>query len=153
MKDFPVFTTDYGVSSLVLREVPYRQEAYIHIQDVQPEGFEDHLRECVSFCRMVGAERIFAKGHDRLEQYPLHTAVYEMRGTAWVDREKLENLFPVTEATVSRWRSILNERLRKVDNAATLTSADEQKILADINGDRVIDNLDVEEIYRIYTGG
>ena len=129
MKDFPVFTTDYGVSSLVLREVPYRQEAYIHIQDVQPEGFEDHLRECVSFCRMVGAERIFAKGHDRLEQYPLHTAVYEMRGTAWVDREKLENLFPVTEATVSRWRSILNERLRQVDNAATLTSADEQKIL------------------------
>ncbi len=129
MKDFPVFTTDYGVSSLVLREVPYRQEAYIHIQDVQPEGFEDHLRECVSFCRVVGAERIFAKGHDRLEQYPLHTAVYEMRGTAWVDREKLENLFPVTEATVSRWRSILNERLRKVDNAATLTSADEQRIL------------------------
>jgi len=129
MKDFPVFTTDYGVSSLVLREVPYRQEAYIHIQDVQPEGFEDHLRECVSFCRVVGAERIFAKGHDRLEQYPLHTAVYEMRGTAWVDREKLENLFPVTEATVSRWRSILNEQLRQVDNAATLTSADEQKIL------------------------
>lgn len=29
----------------------------------------------------------------------------------------------------------------------------EEKLLADINGDQIIDNLDVEEIYRIYTGG
>lgn len=129
MKDFPVFTTDFGVSSLILREIPYRQEAYIHIQDVQPGGFRDHLQECVSFCRMAGAERIYATGHDALEAFPLHTAVYEMRGTAWVDREKLENLFPVTEPTVSQFRSICNERLRGVDNSATLTSADEKKIL------------------------
>ena len=129
MRDFPVFTTDSGVSSLVLREIPYRQEAYIHIQDVQQEGFEDHLRECVSFCRMAGAERVFATGHEGLGGYPLHTAVYEMRATAWVDPEKLENLFPVTEATVARFRSICNERLRRVDNSATLTSADEKKIL------------------------
>lgn len=129
MKDFPVFTTDWGVSSLILREVPYRQEAYIHIQDVQPEGFEPHLKECAAFCRMAGAERIYATGHDLLESYPLYTSVYEMRGTAWVDREMLENLFPVTESTVSRWRGILNERLRNVDNAATLTAFDEKKIL------------------------
>ena len=30
---------------------------------------------------------------------------------------------------------------------------EEEKLLADINGDRIIDNLDVEEIYRLYTGG
>lgn len=30
---------------------------------------------------------------------------------------------------------------------------EEEKLLADINGDQSIDNLDVEEIYRIYTGG
>ena len=30
---------------------------------------------------------------------------------------------------------------------------EEEKLLADINGDQEIDNLDVEEIYRIYTGG
>lgn len=130
MKDFPLFTTDQGVSSLILREVPYRQEAYIHIQSVQPDGFKEHLRECVSFCRMVGAEKIYAKGHELLESYPLHTAVYEMRGVAQVDQEKLENLFPVTETTVSHWRGILNERLRHVDNAATLTAADEKKILS-----------------------
>lgn len=130
MRDFPVFTTEYGVSSLILKEIPYRQEAYIHIQDAQPEGFEEHLQECVSFCRMAGAERIYATGDARLEKYPLYTSVYEMRGTAWVDPEKLESLFPVTEATVTRWRSIMNERLRGVDNAATLTSFDEKKIVA-----------------------
>jgi len=129
MKDFPLFTTDYGVSSLILREIPYRQEAYIHIQDVQPEGFGEHLKECVSFCRMAGAERIYATGHSLLESFPVHTAVFEMRGTAWVDPNKLENLFPVTEQTVGRFRNIMNERLRNVDNAATLTSADEKRIL------------------------
>lgn len=129
MRDFPVFTTDSGVSSLVLKEIPYRQEAYITIQDVQKEGFTAHLDECASFCRMAGAEYIFAKGHEALEQYPLHTAVMEMHGTAWVDKEKLENLFPVTEDTVSRWRNIYNEKMRFVDNAGTLEKRDEQKIL------------------------
>lgn len=129
MKDFPVFTTDYGVSSLILREIHYRREAYIHIQDVQPDQLAEHLHECVSFCRMAGAEHIYAGGHALLNAYPVHTAVYEMHGTAWVDPDKLESLFPVTEKTVSRWRSVLNERLQKVDNAATLTAADEKKIL------------------------
>ena len=129
MRDFPVFTTDYGISSLILREIPYRAEAYIHIQDVQPDGFEEHLKECASFCRMAGAERVFVRGHEQVECYPLHAAVLEMRGTAWVDREQLENLFPVTEETVGRWRSLMNERMRGVDNAATLTAADEKKIL------------------------
>ena len=129
MRDFPVFTTDYGISSLILREIPYRAEAYIHIQDVQPDGFEEHLKECVAFCRMAGADRVFVCGHELAKKYPLHISVLEMRGTAWVDPEKLENLFPVTEQTVGRWRSLMNERLRGVDNAATLTTADEKKIL------------------------
>ena len=129
MKDFPVFSTDYGVSSLILREIPYRQEAYIHIQDVHPEGFAEHLKECVSFCKMAGAEKIYACGHEKLESYPLHMTVCEMHGTAWVDTEKLEHLFPVTEGTVGQWRQLCNERFRDVDCAATLTAADEKRIL------------------------
>ena len=127
MRDFPVFTTDFGVASLVLKEVPYRQEAYITIHSAtEPEAL---LKECVSFCRMVGAERIYAKGHEILSDFPLHTAVYEMKGNAWVDTDKLECLFPVTEATVSKWRQIYNERMRKVDNAGTLEQKDEKGIV------------------------
>lgn len=129
MQNFPLFTTDSGVSSLVLKEIPYRKTAYITIREVQPDGFEAHLRECADFCRAAGAERIFATGHEALAVYPLHTAVLTMRGTAWVDREKLACLFPVTEATVGRWRRYCNERMAGVDNAATLEARDEQEIL------------------------
>ena len=127
MRDMPVFTTEYGVASLVLKEIPYKETAYILIRDsLEPEKL---IEECASFCRAVGAEHIFATGHEALEKYPLHTSVLEMRGTAWVDAEKLQSLFPVTEQTVGRWRQIYNERMKTVDNSGTLESRDEKKIL------------------------
>ena len=129
MRDFPIFTTEYGVSSLVLKEIPYRNEAYIRIRDVQEAFFQEHLEECVSFCRICGAEAIFAEGNEKLEAFPLYTAVYRMTGTARSDPEKMANLFPVTEQTVSRWRSHYNEAMRTVDNALTLEARDEQRIL------------------------
>lgn len=129
MRDIPVFTTEYGVASLILKEIPYRQEAYIHIQDVQPDGIKPLLEECASFCAMAGAERIFVRRHELLEGLPLHCSVLLMQGTAWVDKEKLCSLFPVTEQTVTRWRQLCNARLRDVDNAATLESRDESGIL------------------------
>lgn len=127
MKDFPVFTTQYGVASLILREVPYRQEAYIHIQATSEPV--ELLRECVSFCRVVGAEKIYARGHDFLEQYPLHSIIYEMRGDADVDEDQVEHLWPVTKETIGRWRSLMNERMAGVDNAGTLESRGEAEIL------------------------
>ena len=129
MRDFPIFTTEYGVSSLVLKEIPYKNEAYIRIRDVQEKFFQEHLQECVSFCRMAGAERIYGAGHDKLEQYPLFTAIYEMKGTAWAEEDKMANLFPVTKETVEQWRRICNERMRSIDCTATQTSWDEKEIL------------------------
>ena len=56
MKDFPVFTTENGVASLILKEIPYRGEAYIHLRDSQnPKTL---LEECVSFCAACGADKI-----------------------------------------------------------------------------------------------
>lgn len=127
MKDIPFFTTDYGVASLMLREIPYRQEAYIQVQDVQPGQTEALIRECMAFCRAAGAEKIYWSAGAAEGQ--LHALIYEMRGTAQVDKEKIENLFPVTEQTVSQWRQIYNQRMAQVDNAATLTEADEKRIL------------------------
>lgn len=128
MKDFPLFTTDYGVASLILKEVPYRELAFIHIREVQPGGFEEHLKECVSFCRMVGAERILAKGHEELDRYPLHSIVYKMSMPleTW---EPEACLWPVTEETVTAWREIYNKGMRPFDNHATMTAHDEKKIL------------------------
>lgn len=129
MQDFPLFTTETGVSSLLLKEVPYRKTAYIRVGNVQEGGLNDHLEECLSFCRMAGAANVYASGHGDLEKYPLHTSVVRMQMEAWVDRKKLASLFPVTEATVERWRQVYNEAMGEVDNAATLESRDEEKIL------------------------
>jgi hypothetical protein len=129
MRDFPIFTTEYGVSSLALKEIPYRNEAYIRIQDVQEDFFADHLAECVSFCRICGAERIFAAGSGKLEEYPLYTSVLRMVGPVSFEEEKMANLFPVTEETAGKWRNIYNEAMRTVDNAGTLEAWEEKKIL------------------------
>ncbi len=127
MKDFPLFDTEFGIASLVLKEIPYKGIAYIILRQVwDPEKL---LSECVSFCRMCGAEVICASGHESLEAYPLYTRVLEMGGDAAVDRTSMKSLFPVTEKTVSQWRNIYNEKMRPVDNAATLTAFDEKRIL------------------------
>lgn len=127
MRDFPVFTTQYGVASLVLREIPYRGEAFITIQDsLEPEKL---LEECVDFCRVCGAERIYARGHEYVERFPLHSIIYEMRGFARVDETKVEKLWPVTKENIGDWRQLLNRRMADVDNAGTLVSAGEKEIL------------------------
>lgn len=127
MRDIPVFTTEYGVASLVLREIPYRQESYVCIQStLQPEEL---LAECVSFCRACGAEKIYARNHEFLQKFPVHTSIVKMRGIAQVDESKVENLWPVTEETISKWREFMNQRLKDVDNAGTLVSQGEKEIL------------------------
>ena len=128
MRDFPVFTTENGVASIVLREIPYRGEAYITLRDsLQPKAL---LAECVDFCKMAGAARIYATGHSLLEEYPLHTAVVKMQ----VLRENIPQaeaaLFPVTEQTAEQWRSLYEQRMGGVPNAATMTREDMKNLLA-----------------------
>lgn len=126
MKDFPVFPTQHGAASLILKEIPYRGEAYIRIQSTQePEAL---LKECIDFCVACGAERVYAAGHEALEAYPLHTSVYRMVGTIQLREEEIPSMFPVTEQTAGRWREYYNQRMKQVDNAATLESRDEAGI-------------------------
>lgn len=131
MKDMPIFDTEYGVASLVLREIPYRQEAYIIIQQAsEPEKL---LTECVSFCRACGAEKILARGTVCVEKYPLHCAIYEMQGQSRVDETKVAHLWPVTAENIEKWRQLMNKAMAPTDNAGTLVKAGEQEIL-DSNG-------------------
>ncbi len=127
MRDIPVFTTQHGVASLVLREIPYKGIAYITLQDtLEPEAL---LRECVAFCKAVGAEHIYAKGHSFLETKPVYTAVWKMVRTRDGLPETDAALFPVTEDTLDQWRKIYNEKMQDVPNAATMTREDALKLL------------------------
>ena len=129
MKDIPMFTTEYGIASLALGEIPYKGEAYVQIRTVVPGQLDRLLEECTAFCRACGAERIDAAEAEGLEQFPLRTIIYEMRGSSRQDGEQA-NLWPVTEETLEQWRSIANEKLSAVDHAATVTAGEGKKLLS-----------------------
>ena len=128
MRDIPMFVTENGVGSITLKEVPNKGVAYINIHaSEQPADF---LKECVDFCIMAGAEKVFASGHEFLEAYPLHNTILQLS----VLREGLPAcdalLFPVTENTAEAWRRIYNEKMRPVDNASSMTRQDVDKLIA-----------------------
>ena len=132
MKNIPVFDTEYGVGTLILREIPYKQIAYVKIQSSEtPKEFVD---ECRQFCRMAGAEKVYAFGHDYLENYPFHTAVLRMTVAANSLPDTDAALMPVTEQTVEQWLKIYNERMFSVENAAFKDSADGKTLLQNGNG-------------------
>ncbi len=122
-----MFTTEYGVASLFLREIPYRTRAHIKIQSsLEPEKL---LQECISFCRMCGAEWIDAAGDPYLEKYPLITAIVAMQCDKASIPETDACLFPVTEETVGKWLDIYNERMADIPNAAYMDSRDGKELL------------------------
>lgn len=127
MRDIPMFTTEYGVASLFLKEVTYRGRAHIKIQSsLEPEKL---LEECISFCRMCGSEWIDAAGQECLEMYPFITAIWAMQCDRAAIPETDACLFPVTEETVGQWLAIYNERMANIPNAAYMDSKDGKEML------------------------
>ncbi len=127
MQDIPVFTTENGIASLALKDVPHNGAVYIRIQSsCTPELL---MEDCISFCRAVGAEHIYATGHTYLEKYPLHTAILRMQCMKDQLPETDAALFPVQEHTLEQWRRIYNEKMRDIPNASYMTMLDAKKIL------------------------
>lgn len=126
MKDLPAFTTENGVASIVLQEIPYSQVAYVIIRDTPaPEEF---IKECGDFCRAAGAERVYATGHEKLKVYPYHTAIWKMEGAGMPDQGAV--CVPVTEDTLEKWCEIYNRKMAAVPNAAYMGKHKKDLILA-----------------------
>ena len=127
MKDIPVFTTENGVASLTLREIPYRGIAYVKIQSsVTPDAL---IEECVQFCTMCGAEKIVATGHQALEKHPFRNAVIQRQRPLDGLPDTDAALFPVQEKTLKKWLEIYNMGMRDVANAAYMTEKDGLQML------------------------
>lgn len=132
MKNIPVFTTEYGVASLTLREIPYRGEAYIRIQAAsEPEQL---LAQCAAFCRSAGAAKVYAAGHACLEALPFHTAIWRMRRETGGLPDTDAALWPVQRENVALWREWYNLRMAGVANAAYFTTDDAERLLAKGDG-------------------
>jgi hypothetical protein len=127
MRDFPIFATDNGAGSVILKEVPYTGKAYIKIASA--EDAAAFLEECLEFCAAVGAVSVYATGHMALEKYPLSAVVITM------SREKKEVppsnavLVQVTADKSEAWRQLYNQKMQSVDNAAYITIRDMSEIV------------------------
>lgn len=127
MRNIPVFTTQYGVASLILESVAARKEAFIRIHSsLEPEKL---IEECVTFCKVCGAEQVYATGHEILEKYPLHTAIWQMNADRAAIGETDALLFPLQEQTVQKWRCIYNDAMATVDNAAWMSEIGMKKLM------------------------
>lgn len=132
MKNLPVFTTEYGVATLILKEIPYQETAYIILQDtLEPLLL---VRECADFCRACGAERIYAGGHDALAEYSLFTAVWEMTSLRESIPDTDAALWPVQERTLTQWQDIYNQKVKTVPTGAWMTDADAKDMLSKGDG-------------------
>lgn len=139
MRDIPMFCTELGVASLVLKKIPYTKEAYIHFRDSGKK--EAFLRECCDFCVAAGAESVYATGDDFLTRYPHHTTIVKMQCSRDVLADTDAMLFPVQENTAEGWREIYNQKMLHVPNAAYMTLPDAKKRAG--NG----------ELYFVHKGG
>lgn len=132
MKDLNFFTTENGVASLILREIPYQGCAYVRLQDSRnPEAL---LEECMDFCRMCGAEHIYAAGVGTENCGPLHTSIYEMRCDVSALTDTDVALWPVLRENLSAWREIYNRKIKAVPNGAWMTEEEGEKMLSDGGG-------------------
>ena len=127
MKDIPVFATEYGIASLVLKEIPYQSAAYVTVRDsLEPERLLD---ECIGFCRACGADRIYATGHSELESRPLYTVMWQMQCSLEALPDTDAALWPVQENTLKQWQQIYNDKVRNLPNGAWMTDADARKMI------------------------
>ena len=132
MKDIPVFSTQNGVASLTLREIPYRGVAYVKIQSsLTPDAL---IQECAEFCTACGAETIVATGHPALEKYPMRNAVVQRRRPLTGLPDTDAALFPVQEKTLKQWLEIYNRGMFYVANAAWMTEKDGLEMLQEGDG-------------------
>lgn len=132
MKDIPLFTTEHGAATLVLREIPYRQVAYITLHDTLEPALL--LEECVGFCKACGAEKIVAKGHAYLERFPFEAAILQMACPRSAIGQTDALAIAVAPDTLSAWRKIYNEKMAAVPHASYMTETDGKELLAKADG-------------------
>lgn len=124
MRDIPLFTTENGVATLFLKNVPITKSAYIKVQDtLNPEAF---VKECCDFCKAVGADEIYCNlafyGDDCLR------IISMARSKAGIP-ETAAQLIPVQERTMELWREIYNRKMKNISNASQIMQAESGKYL------------------------
>ena len=121
MNNIPVFTAHGGTATLILREIPISGKAYVLLRTVLP-GMEENLAaECASFCRMCGAEEIFASWADGdLPFLPPAYDIYLLHvSKSALPEGKPVQLVPMTPENDAIYQRIYNRCFSHVSHAAS----------------------------------
>ena len=129
MKNIPVFTAVNGTASVILQEIPYSGKAYILIRSVWTTAAA-LLEECCQFCRMVGAEQVFASwGTEDLpgaHSYDLVAMTCEKAALPQPRRPVV--LEPLTPENGGDYLAVYNRCFREVPGAATYGQRDLKRL-------------------------
>lgn len=131
MRDIPVFTTENGVATLFLKNVPTTKTAYIKIQDVSE--LKVFLEECCDFCKAVGAEQIYASSDNAVDDNSNCQRIISMARLKDGLPKTSAQLIPVQAETMGFWRDIYNRKMMAIPNASQITQHEEKKYLASSN--------------------
>ncbi len=131
MKDIPIFTGQFGIGTLILREIPYRKYAYVMVRSAQEGRMAAFLEECRGFCTMAGAERVLATADEPLDFLPHVHDMLELscRRDSLPPLQEPVELEPVTSENGEVFRGCYNRLFQQIPNAATCTPADLERIL------------------------
>lgn len=129
MKDIPMFTGQYGLASLILKEVAVSGRAYVLVRSVWNGQTAAFLQECRGFCMAAGARAVYASWEQ--EELPADHA-YDML-TMEVEKSSLPQgkpveLEPLTPENGEVYLEIYNACFREVVGAASYGKQDLQRL-------------------------
>ncbi len=131
MRDIPMFATENGIGSLILKDIPYSGNGYVNIFDAS--NMEAFLEECHDFCKMAGAKNLYISGKDVPDKHPLHTEIWIMECPSCKFESTDAILVPVDDSNAEKWREIYNNRMADVPTAAFMSRARVEKMLNEGN--------------------
>lgn len=132
MKNIPLFTTEFGVASLVLDQISFNHTAYIRIQSSAEPNLL--LKECLDFCKAVGAESLYVTGIENADDYISTVSVIRMKREREGLPDSTLSAVTVDEMNGELFRSIYNEKMRAISHASAMTPDNLQTVIKQKNG-------------------
>ncbi len=75
MKNIPLFTSEYGVATLILEEIPTKGAGFVLVRST--DNLAGLLADGAKFCRMCGAGVVYGTGEGDFSGYPLAYGLLE----------------------------------------------------------------------------
>jgi ribosomal protein S18 acetylase RimI-like enzyme len=131
MNNIPVFTAAGGTATLILKEIPTRQTAYV-LARTWPEGYLlPLLQEAAAFCRAAGAREVLGTADAELPLPHVHDMVTMAVSLADLPAPAAPvELVTVDKTTAMEFRDVYNTCFQAVPNAAFYGIRDTERVVA-----------------------